>query len=117
MQEEGIIMADVVLEKHQSDAARLLASSVINGWPIVMVECESKLVPGEKVKVLAVSLINLDTHDHILVPIARLFEEHPIDLCYAPQLVNVKVTQEDILNDVYGALKGWKLTLSSDRLL
>lgn len=114
---EGWMMADVVLEKHQSDAARLLASSVINGWPIVMVECESKLVPGEKVKVLAVSLINLDTHDHILVPIARLFEEHPIDLCYAPQLTNVQVTQEDILNDVYGALKGWKLTLSSDRLL
>lgn len=102
-------MADVVLEKHQSDAARLLASSVINGWPIVMVECESKLVPGEKVKVLAVSLINLDTNDHLLVPIARLFEEAPTVACYAPRLKNVSVTEESVLNDIYTALRGWKL--------
>jgi hypothetical protein len=103
------MMADVILEKHQSDATRLLASSVMNGWPIVMVECESKFVPDEKVKVLAVSLINLDTNDHMLVPIARLFEEAPTVACYAPRLENVSVTEEGVLNDVYGSLRGWKL--------
>lgn len=106
------MMADVVLEKHQSDATRLLASSVMNGWPIVMVECESKFVPDEKVKVLAVSLINLDTNDHMLVPIARLFEEAPTVACYAPRLENVSVTEESVLNDVYGSLRGWKLRVT-----
>lgn len=106
---KGSMMADVILEKHQSDATRLLASSVMNGWPIVMVECESKFVPDEKVKVLAVSLINLDTNDHMLVPIARLFEEAPTVACYAPRLENVSVTEESVLNDVYGSLRGWKL--------
>lgn len=107
-------MADVVLAKHQSDATRLLASSVTNGWPIVMVECESKL-SGEKMQVLAVSLINLDNNDHILVPLARLFEEPPMDLCYTPKLQNVDAVQQDVLNEVYGAIKGWKLTVKPIR--
>ena len=107
-------MADVVLAKHQSDATRLLASSVTHGWPIVMVECESKL-SGEKMQVLAVSLINLDNNDHVLVPLARLFEEPPMDVCYPPILQNVETTKQDMLNDVYGAIKGWKLTVKPIR--
>ena len=108
---EGGMMADVVLEKHQSDATRLFASAVMNGWPIVMIECESKIVPDEKVKVLAVSLINLDTHEHLLVPIARLFEDAPTLACYAPKLEHVVVAEENILDDIYGSLRGWKLQI------
>lgn len=103
-------MADVTLAKHQSDATRLLASSVTNGWPIVMVECENKF-SGEKMQVLAVSLINVESNEHILVPLARLFEEPPMEVCYGPKLANVNVTQQDVLNDVYGEVKGWKLVV------
>ena len=109
-------MADVILAKHQSDATRLLASAVTNSWPIVMVECENKFVPGEKVQVLAVSLINMDNNEHILVPLSRLFEEAPMDVCYPPKLTNVVVSEQNVLSDVYGSLRGWKLVLETKRL-
>ena len=76
----------------------------------MILEVESKLAPGEIVKVLAVYLMDLDTKQNVLVPLARLFEEHPMDICYAPKPdgeKNAKVV--NILNDIYGTLKGWEM--------
>lgn len=103
---------NVKLDKHQSDASRLMGSAVQHGWPIVILEVDSKLVPGETVKVLAVSLIDLDTKQQILVPLARLFEDHPMDVCYAPKIHDQQPTRVvDVLSDVYGTLKGWELQI------
>lgn len=106
----GMSHLHVELEKHQSDAARLLGSAVKLQWPIIILEVESKVCPGEKVKVLAVSLIDMSTRQNIIVPLARLFEEQPMDVCYAPHVEGAVVSPivVDVLEDVYGTLKGWE---------
>lgn len=103
---------NVHLERHQSDATRLMGSAITHGWPIVILEIDSKLVPGEKIKVLAVTLIDLNTKQNVIVPLARLFEEHPMDVCYAPKVQDSEQPKVvDILTDVYGTLKGWEVQL------
>ena len=101
---------NVRLDKHQSDATRLMGSAVNHGWPIVIMEVESKIVPGEIIKLLAVCLFDMDAKQNVVVPLARLFDEHPMDVCYAPKTrENMPAKVVNVLNEVYGTLKGWEM--------
>lgn len=111
-EQEAHMSQDVKLEKHQADATRLFAVAVTNQLPIVMVECQSKLVPDEKVRVLAVSFTDAERMTTILVPVARLFEDAPMVSCYKPNLRGVTVEHTSVVSPFDEEMNGWKLQLN-----
>lgn len=102
---------EVKLAKHQANATRLFALAVANQLPIIVVECENKIAPDEKVRVLAVAFTNTLAQTTLLVPVARLFDDEPMACCYQPKLVGVNVEPANVISPFDEEMAGWKLQL------